>query len=63
MFNPLDPTIDDVKLHTTLLVDGYTDIVDAELAKMPTPALRQYARLAINLLATVKANELQNRDA
>jgi hypothetical protein len=57
----LNPTIEDAKLHVTMIIDGHSDIVAREIDRMPSPVLREYTKLVINLLATVKANELQNR--
>jgi hypothetical protein len=52
--DPLNPTIDDVKLHVSLMVNGHADIVNAEIDRLAMPALRQYAGLVIDLLADVK---------
>jgi hypothetical protein len=58
MMDILNPTVDDVKLYTTMIVDGYTDQVGAQIDRMATPALRVLAKQAVTLLAETKAKEL-----
>jgi hypothetical protein len=51
----LNPTEDDVKLLTTMVVDGYENTADYHIDRLNVPALRQLARLSLRVLAEVKS--------
>jgi hypothetical protein len=60
MLDILDPSEDDAKLHVTLIINGHADAVAREVSRMPSPVLRDYTMIVLNLLATVKSEELAN---
>jgi hypothetical protein len=55
MLDILNPTEDDVKLLTTMIVDGFTDQADSHVDRLAEPALRSLARLSLRVLAEVKS--------
>jgi hypothetical protein len=54
MLDILNPTEDDVKLLTGVLVVGRGDVADSHVDTLATPALRVFAKLALRALADVK---------
>lgn len=55
MLDILNPSEDDIKLLTALIADGHADVTANYVGRLPTPVLRQFAMLALSLLAEVKS--------
>jgi len=56
MLDILNPTVDDVKLLTTLIVSGHDDVAEAHVDKLADPALRVFAKQTLSVLAEIKAD-------
>jgi hypothetical protein len=56
MLDILNPTVDDVKLLTTMAMNGHDDLAEAHVDKLAEPALRVFAKQTLSVLAEIKAD-------